>query len=177
MVSGRPGWTRMKAADSLHRRFRSPGSHHGVPGKDRTSMRMWRRDMVRNIARGRHRCGLQRLGCGLLLVAGSVLAGCSSQPTARQVEAAQHPAIQSFAGAPSGGGSGDSSSSPQMKTNLPSAPVNTPLCGTALREQASTGSEIYGRSLATGNSCTRNACFQPLTGTFIAEDGNNSVCR
>ncbi len=113
---------------------------------------------------------------GLMLVVGSVLAGCADTPTTEQVEAAQHPAIQSFAGAPSGGG-GEASSSDQTKTNLPSAPLNTPLCGTALHEQARTGAGVYSRSLATGNSCTRNACFQPLTGTFIAQDGNNSVCR
>lgn len=127
--------------------------------------------MVRSIMRYRGTWGYS-----LMLVMGGVLAGCASQPTQQQVEAAQHPAIQSFAGAPSGGGS-DASSSQQKKTNLPSAPLNTPLCGSALHEQANTGAALYGRSLATGNSCTRNACFQPLTGTFIAQDGNNSVCR
>lgn len=117
-------------------------------------------------------------GYGLMLVAAGMLAGCSSQSTSSSFEAAEHPAIQSFAGAPSGGGGGDVSySAQQTKTNLPSAPVDTPLCGSALHEQASTGAEVYGRSLATGSSCTRNACFQPLTGTFIAQDGNNSVCR
>ncbi|WP_229707258.1 hypothetical protein [Bombella mellum] len=115
-------------------------------------------------------------GYGLMLVMGGVLAGCASDQTSRQLEAAQHPAIQSFAGAPSGGGS-DGAYSQQTKTNLPSAPVDTPLCGTALHEQAATGAGVYGSSLATGSSCTRNACFQPLTGTFIAQDGSNSVCR
>lgn len=123
-----------------------------------------------------HKVVIVMRGYTLMFVMGGILAGCASTPPTRQVAAAQHPAIQSFAGAPSGGG-GDVSPSNRAKTNLPSAPVNTPLCGTALHEQARTGAGVYSRSLAVGNSCARNACFQPLTGTFIAQDGNNSVCR
>ncbi|AOX21282.1 hypothetical protein [Kozakia baliensis] len=61
--------------------------------------------------------------------------------------------------------------------NDPSAPLNTPLCGTALREAAQTGTGIYSNGLAAGNPCTQNACFQPLTGTFISASGARSVCR
>lgn len=128
--------------------------------------------MVRRIMNGR-----EIWGYGLMMLMAGVLAGCSSSSTSSSFEAAEHPVIQSFAGAPSGGSSEEGSSSQQTKTNLPSAPVDTPLCGSALHEQASTGAQVYGSSLATGNSCTRNACFQPLTGTFIAQDGSNSVCR
>lgn len=123
-----------------------------------------------------HKVVMAIRGCGLMFVMGGILAGCASTPPTRQDAAAQHPAIQSFAGAPSGSG-GDVAPSDRTKTNLPSAPVNTPLCGTALHEQARTGAGVYSRSLTVGNSCARNACFQPLTGTFIAQDGNNSVCR
>lgn len=63
------------------------------------------------------------------------------------------------------------------KTNLPSAELNTPVCGEALRESARTGSVVYGTSLHSGNSCVQNACFQPLTGTYIAQSGQNTVCR
>ncbi|MCX5613813.1 hypothetical protein [Bombella saccharophila] len=110
------------------------------------------------------------LGMGIMF-----LAGCTSHPTAREVAAAQHPKIQSFVGAPTG--QSEVESSERVKLNLPSAPADTPLCGTALHEQASTGEAIYNGGLMTGNSCTRNACFQPLTGTFIAQNGTNSVCR
>lgn len=65
----------------------------------------------------------------------------------------------------------------RSKFNVPSAAFNTPLCGTALHEQAQTGASLYGQSLESGNTCVQNACFQPLTGTFIAQDGTNSVCR
>lgn len=63
------------------------------------------------------------------------------------------------------------------KSNVPSAPLNTPLCGAALREQAQAGAGLYTQGLTSSNTCTQNACFQPLTGTYITQDGNNSVCR
>lgn len=110
----------------------------------------------------------------VMLGMGALLAGCASHPTQEEVAVAQHPKIQSFAGAPAGQSVAEPN---RVKMNLPSAAVDTPLCGTALHEQASTGEAIYSGSLATGNSCTRNACFQPLTGTFIAQNGTNSVCR
>jgi len=61
--------------------------------------------------------------------------------------------------------------------NDPSAPLNTPLCGSALQEQAQAGAALYPQSLASTSSCPRNACFQPMTGTYIAATGAQSVCR
>ncbi|MUG89844.1 hypothetical protein [Bombella sp. ESL0385] len=111
---------------------------------------------------------------GAIVGIGLLLTSCASQPSQQERAAAEHPKIQSFAGAPTGP---SNPASNRVKMNLPSAAVTTPLCGTALHEQAATGGAIYTSSLGTGNSCTRNACFQPLTGTFIAENGTNSVCR
>lgn len=64
-----------------------------------------------------------------------------------------------------------------VKENTPSAPLETPLCGTALHERAEADTVLYQHSLQSGSSCVVNACFQPLTGTYISENGNNSVCR
>ncbi|QHI95277.1 hypothetical protein GT348_02410 [Aristophania vespae] len=100
----------------------------------------------------------------------SILAGCShTQPQNRRVTQ------QSFA--PDMVASSGISSTNRTKYNLPSAPVTTPLCGNALHEQAQTGEKIYGQSLMSGNNCALNACFQPLTGTYISESGNPTVCR
>lgn len=62
-------------------------------------------------------------------------------------------------------------------TNDPSAPANTPLCGSAQQEANAAGTGIYSNGVASGGSCARNACFEPLTGTFIAATGRRSVCR
>lgn len=68
-------------------------------------------------------------------------------------------------------------SAERVKYNVPSAPLDTPLCGSALQERAQTGGRLYGQSLSSGNQCVLNACFQPLTGTYIAQTGNPVVCR
>lgn len=65
----------------------------------------------------------------------------------------------------------------QAEANPPSAPLDTALCGVALREQAATGAALFDKGLKSGNNCTKNACFQPLTGTYIAQSGMNNVCR
>ncbi len=61
--------------------------------------------------------------------------------------------------------------------NDPSAAVDTPLCGTALREANQAGAVVYPQPKMASSSCPRNACFDALTGTFIAADGQRSVCR
>ncbi|QDH25350.1 hypothetical protein D5366_09150 [Neokomagataea tanensis] len=61
--------------------------------------------------------------------------------------------------------------------NDPSAPVTTPLCGTAAKESNQAAAIVYPQPKALPSSCPRNACFDPLTGTFIAATGQRSVCR
>lgn len=61
--------------------------------------------------------------------------------------------------------------------NDPSAPANTPLCGVALQEANHAANAVYPQPKALPSSCPRNACFDALTGTFIAADGQRSVCR
>ncbi len=61
--------------------------------------------------------------------------------------------------------------------NDPSAPANTPLCGTAAREANAMGAAMYPQPLSSGNACTQNACFDPATQTYIASDNTRRVCR
>ncbi|ACI52596.1 conserved hypothetical protein [Gluconacetobacter diazotrophicus PA1 5] len=61
--------------------------------------------------------------------------------------------------------------------NDPSAPADTPLCGAAAREGLAMAARVNPAPLASGNACTANACFDPLTGTYIGADGNRHVCR
>lgn len=103
------------------------------------------------------------LGSGLML---GLLAGCASQPTRIPP--------QSFAP----GLSGESSPANESQlANDPSAPTNTPLCGTAAREAMAMAVQNYPQPLAVGGSCVRNACFNTQTGTYIAADGTQRVCR
>jgi hypothetical protein len=61
--------------------------------------------------------------------------------------------------------------------NDPSAPVDTPLCGTAAREANAMGQAVYPQPLISGGACTQNACFDPATQTYIASDNTRRVCR
>ncbi|NHN88013.1 hypothetical protein [Acetobacter conturbans] len=65
----------------------------------------------------------------------------------------------------------------QMLVNDPSAPANTPLCGTAAREANAMGQAAYPQPLMNGGACTQNACFDPATQTYIASDNTKRVCR
>ncbi|WP_156809294.1 hypothetical protein [Saccharibacter floricola] len=103
------------------------------------------------------------------------MSGCASTPPA-PTSHVEHTA-QGFAAETQTQPVAQTSASEMQKTNLPSAPLNTPLCGAALREQAQTGAGLYTQGMTSGNSCAQNACFQPLTGTFISQNGTNSVCR
>ena len=102
------------------------------------------------------------LACGLL-------AGCAATP-GHGVSGRTPP--QDFAP----GLTGEEAHSGSLQ-NDPSAPANTPLCGTAEREAMAMGVQNYPQPLATGNSCARNACFNTQTGTYIAADGTRRVCR
>ncbi|MBF0875985.1 hypothetical protein HKD21_03870 [Gluconobacter cerevisiae] len=114
----------------------------------------------------------------LSLVALPLLAACAEQPTApaRSTASATQARIPPQDFAP--GLAEEAPEDGKKKLfNDPSASLNTPLCGTALREQAQAGAALYPQSLASTSSCPRNACFQPLTGTYIAATGAQSVCR
>jgi len=114
----------------------------------------------------------------LSLVALPLLAACAEQPTApaRSAAAATQARIPPQDFAP--GLAEEAPEDGKKKLfNDPSAPLNTPLCGSALQEQAQAGAALYPQSLASTSSCPRNACFQPLTGTYIAATGAQSVCR
>lgn len=109
------------------------------------------------------------LGCCLAL---ALLAGCAAQP---------QPAVQArrpVQGFPSNMAiqQGTPADESQL-TNDPSAPADTPLCGTAARESQAMAVQNYPQPLSSGNSCVKNACFNPQTGTYIAADGTPRVCR
>lgn len=104
-----------------------------------------------------------------------MLASCSH--VSPRTETGQMTQSQSFAPNMVSSGYEASSSGHRVKYNVPSAPATTPLCGSALQEQAQTGQKLYSQSLISGNNCALNACFQPLTGTYIAQTGNPVVCR
>ncbi|MFE8872611.1 MULTISPECIES: hypothetical protein [Acetobacter] len=110
---------------------------------------------------------LRPLGCCLVL---GLLAGCAAQPAAQQkVPLQTFPANMAIQ-------QGTPANESQL-TNDPSAPANTPLCGTAARESQAMAVQNYPQPLASGNSCVQNACFNTQTGTYIAADGSARVCR
>ncbi|GBQ12880.1 hypothetical protein [Swaminathania salitolerans] len=62
-------------------------------------------------------------------------------------------------------------------TNDPSAPLDTPLCGAVQHETNRIGAQVFDDAVASGSACSRNACFNPLTGTYITATGAPGVCR
>ncbi|MGG6429913.1 hypothetical protein ACQ5TV_08040 [Acetobacter ghanensis] len=110
-----------------------------------------------------HVC-IRAMGACLTL---GLLAGCASQP-------ARIPP-QSFA--PGLSGETPPPANESLLVNDPSAPADTPLCGAAAREAMAMAVQNYPQPLASGNSCTRSACFNTQTGTYIAADGTQRVCR
>ena len=104
------------------------------------------------------------LGSGLVL---GLLAGCASQPTRIPP--------QSFA--PGLSAETPPPANESQLVNDPSASVDTPLCGAFAREGMAMAVQNYPQPLAVGGSCTRNACFNTQTGTYIAADGTPRVCR
>lgn len=106
------------------------------------------------------------VGC----LAVGLLAGCAEQPHKGSAKVA----TQSFA---PGMLSDAPPANESQLVNDPSAPADTPLCGTAAREAQATAQQNYSKPLGVGNSCTQNACFNTQTGTYIAADGTARVCR
>ncbi|GCD76241.1 hypothetical protein NBRC3299_2533 [Acetobacter pasteurianus NBRC 3299] len=108
------------------------------------------------------------VGVVCLCLAGGLLAGCASQPEGHRIPP------QSFA---PGLTTEPSATNDSHLTNDPSAPLNTPLCGTSARENMAMGVQNYPQPFSSGNSCVQNACFDTQTGTYIASDGTKRVCR
>ncbi|MFT8808520.1 hypothetical protein [Gluconobacter sp.] len=115
----------------------------------------------------------------LSLVALPLLAACAQQPTGPARPEGSPPTQARIPPQDFAPGLAEEPSEDGKKKlfNDPSAPLNTPPCGTALQEQAQAGAAIYPQSVSSTSSCPRNACFQPLTGTYIAATGARSVCR
>ncbi|MBE7212662.1 MAG: BA14K family protein [Gluconacetobacter diazotrophicus] len=61
--------------------------------------------------------------------------------------------------------------------NDPSAPVDTPLCGTAARERSAIGQALLPRQYAEAGICRTFACYDPATATYLGADGYRHVCR
>lgn len=127
----------------------------------------------------RHSAFLRRLPSGLLVLAGllgaGALNGCAEKP-AGVTEAVPPGRIPPQLFPP---GTVTETPPPENVTlvNDPSAPLNTPLCGTAAREASAAGSAVYPQPQQSGSSCTQNACFDPATQTYIASDNTRRVCR
>jgi len=62
-------------------------------------------------------------------------------------------------------------------TNDPSAPTDTPLCGSAAREANAIAAANYPQPAMSGNACVMSACYDAQTATYIGADGNRHVCR
>lgn len=126
-------------------------------------------------SRGRSASVRSALMLAGLLATGSGLAGCASQPASTTMTPAPGrippqtfpPGTVTETPAPEG----------QVLVNDPSAPTNTPLCGTAAREANTMGQVMYPQPLINGGACTQNACFDPATQTYIASDNTRRVCR
>lgn len=110
---------------------------------------------------------------GLLAIA--LLAGCS-EPSPSQ-SAAQIPTRQPSQDFAPGMTAETPPANEALLTNDPSAPQSTPLCGAVQQETNRMGAKVFGDGLASGSACPQNACFDPLTGTYIAASGARSVCR
>ncbi|BCK74601.1 MAG: hypothetical protein ABF968_14555 [Acetobacter sp.] len=102
------------------------------------------------------------------------LSGCANHPDATSAAHSGRIPPQTF---PPGTVTETPPPEGQVLVNDPSAPVNTPLCGTSAREANAMGQAIYPQPLTNGGACTQNACFDPATQTYIASDNSRRVCR
>ncbi|GBQ16355.1 hypothetical protein AA16663_2370 [Komagataeibacter rhaeticus DSM 16663] len=111
-----------------------------------------------------------------------LLAGCAAQPARQRpdsVIAAQATTPgrippQDFAPGMTGE---ETAPSGVVLTNDPSAPADTPLCGHAAREANALGATVHPDMTPAASPCAANACLDPQTGTYIADDGSRRVCR
>lgn len=129
-----------------------------------------------------------------VLVLGGMLAGCDDgdQPPPPTGVAAAPPAVPPAAppsveqatvaqvapSAPaSSADSGDAGQSATLLPNDPSAPTNTPLCGTAAQEYTALTRQLMPRQYAEAGQCSAYACYDAATATYIGADGYRHVCR
>ncbi|MCE2565560.1 hypothetical protein [Komagataeibacter sp. FNDCF1] len=111
-----------------------------------------------------------------------LLAGCAARPaphapTPRAAAQATTPGRippQDFAPGLTGE---ETAPSGIVLTNDPSAPLDTPLCGHAAREANALGAMVHPDMTPATSTCAASACFEPQTGTYIADDGSRRVCR
>ena len=120
--------------------------------------------------------GIGSRALGVLAMCALLVAGCGAEP-APETAAAPKPVafrIQTFlpTNAPAGGGETVPSAA-----NDPSAPPDTPLCGTASREAAQAAVALSQHTEAEGGACLATACYDALTDTYIGADGYRHVCQ
>ena len=97
----------------------------------------------------------------------TALPAAATEPTAG-------PTVAPVAGAESGS---TAEGIGMVPSNDPSAPLDTPLCGRAAREQNQAAATIASDVVSGGGACVQTACFDPLTDTFIGADGYRHVCQ
>ncbi|WP_373318213.1 hypothetical protein [Ameyamaea chiangmaiensis] len=116
------------------------------------------------------------LASAAVLVVCAALAGCADQtPQATASQPATHIPPQDFA--PGTVVEGPPPANEAQLTNDPSAPANTPLCGTAAREANQIAAANYPEPGRSGNACVLSACYDAQTATYIGADGNRHICR
>ncbi|MCQ8241489.1 hypothetical protein [Rhizosaccharibacter radicis] len=112
-----------------------------------------------------------------LVPAGAVallLSGCEDTPATSPAPAATAVAA---APRPAATAAGVAASGTVPLANDPSAPADTPLCGTAAREANDMGRNILASQYAQAGICSSFACYDPATATYIGADGYRHVCR
>ncbi len=119
----------------------------------------------------------------ILTVSVLALAGCedtTATAPAPSVAAAPTPAPAASGGivlSPQPDGEAASQPAGVVLANDPSAPTDTPLCGTAARETNAIGQALLPRQYAAAGICQSFACYDPATATYIGLDGYRHVCR
>ena len=121
-------------------------------------------------------------GMGLVCAAALALAGCDdTTPPPAAVTSAPAAAAPAQAQAQVTGGivlnPQEGAGGGLQLANDPSAPMNTPLCGTAAREADAIGQSLLSRQYATAGACSSFACYDPATATYLGADGYRHVCR
>ncbi len=123
------------------------------------------------------RLALRKLAVATLASCAFLVTGCGTEPPAETAAPTPRPPafrIQTFppTSAPAGGGEPAPSAA-----NDPSAPPDTPLCGTASREANIAAAPLSPHTEADGGACLATACYDALTDTYIGADGYRHVCQ